>query len=164
MWVQEKVRTGAIQVRKVRGDVTPVDIFTKHLPSKDKVHQLLKLFGCECRAGRSTAAPLLRPKESGGGQGGPPSAGCLPTFSTDCDDCDPFADIEAHNPELLPHHHDELEVKRLFPILEAPPAAVNVEDWLTSDKDMGELAGLRRDGLERPVIDRRIKRPPGSSR
>ena len=47
LWVQEKVRTGAIQVRKVRGDVNPADIFTKHLPSKDKVHQLVKLFGCE---------------------------------------------------------------------------------------------------------------------
>ena len=159
--VQEKVRTGAIQVRKVRGDVNPEDIFTKHLPSKDKVHQLVKLFGCECRAGRSTAAPLLRPKGTGRGQGGPPSTGYLPTFSTDCD---PFADIEAHNPELLPHHHDEQEMKSLFPILEALPAAVNVEDWLRSDEDMGELAGGRQDGLERPVTDRRVKRPPGSSR
>ena len=163
LWVQEKVRTGAIQVRKVRGDVNPADIFTKHLPSRDKVHQLVKLFGCEYRAGRSTAAPLLRPKESGGGQGGPPSAGYLPTFSTEADD--PFAHIEAHNPDILPHHHDEQEMKRLFPILEAPPAAVNVEDWLKVDEDMGELAGRRRDGLECPVTDRRIVvRPPGSSR
>jgi hypothetical protein len=53
----------------------------------------------------------------------------------------------------------------LFPILEAPPAAVNVEDWLKVDEDMGELAGRRRDGLECPVTDRRIVvRPPGSSR
>ena len=87
LWVQEKVRTGAIQVRKVRGDVNPADIFTKHLPSRDKVHQLVKLFGCEYRAGRSTAAPLLRPKDSGGGQGGPPSVGYLPTFSTEAEDC-----------------------------------------------------------------------------
>ena len=32
LWVQEKVRTGAIQVRKVRGDVNPADVFTKHFP------------------------------------------------------------------------------------------------------------------------------------
>ena len=51
LWVQEKVRTGAIQVRKVRGDVNPADLFTKHLPSKDKIHQLVKLFGCEYRSG-----------------------------------------------------------------------------------------------------------------
>ena len=35
LWVQEKVRTGAIQVRKVRGDLNPADLFIKLLPSKD---------------------------------------------------------------------------------------------------------------------------------
>ena len=133
----------------------------KHVPSKDKVHQLAKLIGCEYRAGRSTTAPLLRPKESGGGQGRPPSAGYLPTLSTDSD---LFADIEARNLELLPDHHSELEMKRLFLLLEAPPAAVHVEDWLEGEEDAGELAGRRRNGLERPVIDRRVKRPPGSCR
>ena len=44
LWMQDKVRTRAIQVRKVRGDVDPADLFTKHLPSKDKIHQLAKLF------------------------------------------------------------------------------------------------------------------------
>ena len=29
--VQGKVRTGAIEVRKVRGDANPTDLFTKHL-------------------------------------------------------------------------------------------------------------------------------------
>ena len=47
LWVQEKVRVGAVAVRKVRGDVNPADLFTKHLPSKDKLHQLTSLFGCE---------------------------------------------------------------------------------------------------------------------
>ena len=102
LWVQEKVRTGVIQVMKVRGDVNPADIFTKHLPGKDKVHQLVKLFGCECRAGRSMAVPLLRPKDSGGGQGGPPSVGYRPTLSAEHR---PFAHIEAHDLELLLHFH-----------------------------------------------------------
>ena len=57
------------------GDVNPADIFTKHVPSKDQVHQIVKLVGCEYRAGRSTAAPLMRPSETGGGQGGPLFAG-----------------------------------------------------------------------------------------
>ena len=35
LWVQEKVRTGAIAVRKGAGEVNPADLFTKHLPSKD---------------------------------------------------------------------------------------------------------------------------------
>ena len=40
LWLQEKVRTGAIRVKKVRGEVNPADLFTKQLPSSDKVHQL----------------------------------------------------------------------------------------------------------------------------
>ena len=38
LWVQEKVRVGAIALRKLRGDVNPADLFTKHLPSKDQTH------------------------------------------------------------------------------------------------------------------------------
>ena len=45
LWLQEKVRTGAITVKRVRGEVNPADLFTKHLPSIEKVHQLLNLFG-----------------------------------------------------------------------------------------------------------------------
>ena len=34
LWVQERVRTGAIQVRTVRGDVDPADLIlvTAHMP------------------------------------------------------------------------------------------------------------------------------------
>ena len=82
LWVQEKVRTKAISVKKVRGEVNPADLFTKHLPSKDKVHQLLDLFGCEYRTGRAAPAPLLRPDGSDGRQDGQPTEDDpLPTFS-----------------------------------------------------------------------------------
>ena len=80
LWVQEKVRTGAIQVRKVRGDVNPADLFTKHLPSSIKIGQLVKLFGCEYRSGRSAAAPMLRPQDTTGDQGGQSPEAYLPTF------------------------------------------------------------------------------------
>ena len=33
LWLQEKVRTKAIMVKKVKGEVNPADLFTKHLPS-----------------------------------------------------------------------------------------------------------------------------------
>lgn len=66
LWVQKNVGVGAIQVRKVRGDVNPADLFTKHLGSEEKRHQLVKLFGCEYRSGRSEAAPVLRPQEKVG--------------------------------------------------------------------------------------------------
>ena len=47
LWVQERVRSGAIELRKVSGLVNPADLFTKHLTSRDRVTQLIALFNCE---------------------------------------------------------------------------------------------------------------------
>ena len=51
LWVLDKGRTGAFAVRKVTGEVNPADLFSKHLPSREKIHQLTALFGCEYREG-----------------------------------------------------------------------------------------------------------------
>ena len=119
LWVQEKVRTGAIEVRKVWGEVNPADLFTKHLPSREKVHQLLDLFGCEYRSGRAAAAPLLRPLDVDGRQGVHPTIdSVLPTFN-----------VEPHDIQRLPHKHSSAEMERLFPIIRAAPERENVEDW-----------------------------------
>ena len=64
LWVQERVRTGAIELRKVHGDVNPADLFTKHLSSRDRMNQLVQLFNCEYRDGRAESAPLLRKDKS----------------------------------------------------------------------------------------------------
>ena len=107
-WLQAKVRTGAIQVRKVRGEVNPADLYAKYLPSRIKIAELVKLFGCE-----SATAPLLRPVESADSQGGQPSGGHLPAFH--------LREAEAHNTELLLHLHSEDDVDSLFPRLRAFP-------------------------------------------
>ena len=121
LWVQGKVRTGAIQVRKLRGEVNPADLFTKFLPSSVKIDQLVKLFGCEYREGRSSAAPMLRPQETTGDQGGQSPSGHLPTFEV--------REGELHDIEILPHMYDEHEGRKLFPLLEAPLPMDNEEDW-----------------------------------
>ena len=59
LWVQERVRSGAIELRKVSGLVNPADLFTKHLNSRDRINQLVELFNCEYRDGRATTAPEL---------------------------------------------------------------------------------------------------------
>ena len=121
LWVQEKVRTKAISVRKVRGEVNPADLFTKHLPSKDKVHQLLNLFGCEYRTGRAESAPLLRPHGSDSREGGHSSDGNpLPTFQLEA---------ELHDERTLPHLYEEADVEKMFPSIAAAEAQPNAEDW-----------------------------------
>ena len=54
---------GSIELRKVKGEVNPADLFTKHLPSRERVHKLLALFNCRYLDGRPLAAPQLRPAE-----------------------------------------------------------------------------------------------------
>ena len=40
LWVQEMVRSGRVQLRKVRGDVNPADMLTKPKSAKDLHIQL----------------------------------------------------------------------------------------------------------------------------
>ena len=122
LWLQEKVRTGAISVKKVHGEVNPADIFTKHLPSKDKVHQLMSLFGCEYREGRAASAPLLRPHGGDDREGGHPIDDPLPTFLA-------TYEREPHNPSLLPHLHSADDILKLFPTIDAAPGPINDKDF-----------------------------------
>ena len=64
LWVQQKVRDGSLEFRKVRGEVNPADHFTKHLSSEARVTELLRLFGCHFVGGRAEGAPQLR-RETG---------------------------------------------------------------------------------------------------
>ena len=56
--------TGAIELRKVHGEMNPADMFTKHLSSRDRMNQLVKLFNCEFRDGRADSAPHLRRQQT----------------------------------------------------------------------------------------------------
>ena len=76
LWIQEKVRTKQIILKKVRGEVNPADLLTKFLSSKDKVDQLVNLYGCVFMSGRAKSAPLLKKRDGYDGvvadSGGPP--------------------------------------------------------------------------------------------
>ena len=154
LWVQEKVRSGQIQVRKVRGGVNPADLFTKYLPSSVKINQLVKLFGCEYREGRSAVAPLLRPHGSSGGQGGQPLDSHLPTFPVTGAASD---QMKAHDETRLPHMYSDEDIAKLFPLITAPPMGENVEDWQPAEQpqeDGGDAAAS--------ACGSRMARPPGS--
>ncbi len=60
LWIQQRVRDGTFELLKVRGEVNPADLFTKHLAGGDRVSMLLALFGCQYRDGRAATAPQLR--------------------------------------------------------------------------------------------------------
>ena len=43
LWIQQAVRREDIELRKVRGDINPADLFTKHLDASSKLEGLLTL-------------------------------------------------------------------------------------------------------------------------
>ena len=67
LWIQQRIRHGELEVRKIAGECNPADLYTKHLESKAKIEQLVSLFGGEFRGGRAASAPQLRedPKVAG---------------------------------------------------------------------------------------------------
>ena len=60
LWVQQAVRSKAIELRRVDGNCNPADIFTKHPATQEKLRQLVALYGCEYKGGRPEKAPLIR--------------------------------------------------------------------------------------------------------
>ena len=56
LWVQERIRTGDIQLFKVKGSENPADLLTKHLPSTT-LTTLMNLYGFECQGRRHTLTP-----------------------------------------------------------------------------------------------------------
>ncbi len=60
LWVQQGLRCGRFTLHKVDGEVNPADLFTKHMPTRDRLAQLARLFGCKYLDGRASAAPAMR--------------------------------------------------------------------------------------------------------
>jgi hypothetical protein len=122
LWVQQAVRSKRIDLRKVAGEVNPADIYTKHLPSRDKVTHLVGLMGCEFRDGRAESAPLTRTTETG--------KTTMATANLNvCDENRPVA----YMPHLV---YGTLELDATFPSLSVPQEIDddNESNWDTWDK------------------------------
>ena len=60
LWIQQAVRSGRVDLRKILGEKNPADLFTKHLSSRERVQMLVGLLGCRYTCGRAESAPLRR--------------------------------------------------------------------------------------------------------
>ena len=146
LWIQERVRNKSLKLRKVRGDCNPADLLTKHMPSREKLTQLVQLFGCAFIDGRAASAPLLRRRkpEELAGRG----------FADDevdiVKDSDMHGNIfmveaRAHDVDRWPHLYpaDELEV--MFPlVLAADDVEVSTADEMGEHKALHERWATRR--------------------
>jgi hypothetical protein len=64
LWIQQAVRLGRVDLRKVDGEVNPADLFTKHSLSQARLEALVLLHGGEYLGGRAGSAPLTRTASS----------------------------------------------------------------------------------------------------
>jgi len=60
LWLQQAVRSRRLELKKVPGTANPADLLTKHSLTRDKVLELVKLFGCKFTEGRAATAPAMR--------------------------------------------------------------------------------------------------------
>ena len=58
--MQQVVREGRVDLRKVDGDVNPSDLLTKHPLNRERLLKLVELFNCKYIEGRAASAPQLR--------------------------------------------------------------------------------------------------------
>jgi len=123
LWVQQAVRSRRIDLRKVAGETNPADLYTKHLPSREKVLQLVGLMGCVHRGGRAETAPLTRTTESGK----------TTVAAADLNAFEPVAGPQATMPHI---ECPPAELDSEFPSMSAPEAVDDdhEEAWDSWDK------------------------------
>ncbi len=65
LWIQQAVRSGRVDLRKIDGERNPAGLLTKHSLTREKLQQLTKLYDCHFLEGRAQSAPQMRPGASG---------------------------------------------------------------------------------------------------
>ncbi len=105
LWVQQAVRTGRVDLRKIQGERNPADLLTKHSLTRARMEMLVELHGCRYLEGRAESAPRMRKGAS--------------SKSTMANADATIGNIE---PEpIMPHTaHDHDALNKLFPKMEVP--------------------------------------------
>ena len=118
------------------GELNPADLLTKFIVGKDKVDQLVSLYGLVFMEGRAASAPLLKKKT-------------VPTKSDVVEvnivkDSDLMGDIvvpeaDLHDVTRWPHSYTEEEMGRMFPTAVAAPETETI-----SEEELQEHGRLHR--------------------
>ena len=136
LWVQSKVKDKEIDLRKVRGDSNPADLLTKFLSSREKLNELVQIFGGEFRDGRAASAPLLR--RQGGQSKSQPSMSVNPeALNIDLPDRPREDQVDehgvreaaAHDPRRLPHRYPAAAIEWMFPAAQPPEVGDGICDF-----------------------------------
>ena len=130
LWVQQAVRTGRVDLRKVHGERTPADLLTKHSLTRASMEMLVQLHGCRYLEGRAESAPKVRKGAS--------SKGTMANADAEIGNVEP-------EPEMPHNMHDQHKLDELFPRTDVPDEEL-LDDRQEDAADRGDLVlqrGLR---------------------
>ena len=175
LWIQQAVRTKRVDLRKVLGERNPADLLTKHSISRQRLDELIELYGCRYLGGRAESAPLTRKRESSR-----PTMADSPHLLASAQDVEVTSDDHASGTLLgsgspdedstqhlgsgspsMPHNEYAVdELNQLYPSLVPPP------DEMLDDGDVDERDGVYQHGLaiaeeirKKTAVEGRRKRP-----
>ena len=160
LWVQQAVRSGKIDLRKIRGEQNPADLLTKHLASREKLQALIQIAGCTYRSGRSGSAPQTRTTKVG--KATMAEAHALVEHGTSGADGHDTSD--SSEPPVMPHLYAKDRMDAEHPPLTAPPDEDDAHERLMDQCDHVFQHGmtLAQDIAEKTMTQgrRRLERAP----
>ncbi len=140
LWIQQAVRTGRVDLRKVPGDQNPADLLTKHSLTRARMDKLVSLFGCYYLGGRAESAPLTRTGASGKTTMADMNTRDIGAIQGNTADTDGSADPSGT--PVMPHLvHDAPTLDALYPPLRA------VHDELLEDLETDLADGVLQKGM-----------------
>jgi histone deacetylase 1/2 len=144
LWVQQAIRSGRFTLHKVAGETNPADVFTKHMPSRDKLAQLIRLFGCKFASGRAEAAPAMRE-----------GAGTKLTMAA-------YSDLNGCTDEVMvPHLQGDKHVMQEYPPIQPhDDQTVDCDMWI-SDGLLDRGTAIAREVMREAATEGRIKKGSG---
>ena len=133
LWIQQAVRLGRVDLRKIDGEVNPADLLTKHSLSRERLEALVRLHGCEYIGGRADSAPQARAGASNKTTMASAGGGSCVVGTLDGGERMP----------IMPHNSlSTAELDRDFPSIVAPKDE-HLDDIVNDDDDKVLQAGLR---------------------
>ena len=133
LWIQQAVRLGRVDLRKVDGEVNPADLLTKHSLSRERLEALVKLHGCEYIGGRADSAPQARE-----------GASSKTTMASATSSSGVVGAVDGHERQpIMPHNSlSQHELDRDYPSI-VPPEDDRLDDIVNDSDDKVFQAGLR---------------------
>ena len=132
LWIQQAVRTRRVDLRKVDGERNPADLLTKHSISRQRLEDLVEIFGCKYLGGRAESAPQTKM----GSSDRVTMAQADETLAFTGQSGSGSADTElGETSPIMPHlSYSKTHLDELFPSLEAPPGD-GLEDLVQDEHD-----------------------------